>query len=206
MSRTAPRVARAPLALAALAIAGALLVSGCSSDAGSDGAKASGKPKGSTTTTRAPIDPSEVDGGKAAYTKALAPVVATATGLPEAEATAAGKCLAPKWVAIIGVDGFAAAGFQPDDLSEMGAKLGDLRVDESQAKKMAKGFDQCDVDLKAVAVAQLTAGPNLPPSMKTCLEKAITKESVETGFIDNLLGKEAGGEVYAEAQTCLTAG
>ena len=206
MLRTAPRSRRAPMAVTALALAAALFVGACSSDSGSDGSKEASKGSGSTTTTRAPIDPSDVDGGKAAYAKALAPVVAEATGLGADQATEAGKCLAPKWVDVIGVDGFAAAGFQPDDLEEMGARLGQLRVDESQAKEMAKGFDQCDVDLKAVAVAQLTAGPNVPASMKACLEEAITKESVEAGFIDNLLGKEAGAEVFAEAQTCLKAG
>ena len=209
MSRTAPRTVRTPLlALASVAVA-CVLVAGCSSE--SDGGASKDTTKKTTTTTtagidtsttRAAIDPGEIEGGEQAYVDAMILMIRGSAGLSDADAESAAECLAPRWVKIIGVDGFAKAGLTPDDFQELGGGLETLGLDRDQATAMAAGFKACDIDLRGYSIEQIAADPAVTPEMKACLEDAITEEAVEESLIANLIGEEGETDTSAAAQAC----
>ena len=196
MSRRTPgRPARSLLIPIVLTIS-VLLVAGCASDP-----KDAGKKKASTTTstpyvdpnvttTRPAIDPADIVGGKPAYVKAMVAMISQSTGLEGDDATKASECLAPKWVDIIGVAGFAKAGVRPEDFATMGGGLEQLGLTRTQAEKMVAGFDQCKIDLRAATLGQMSSQSGMSDEIAACLDKAITKELVEQGLVASLIGEE----------------
>ncbi len=199
-----------PRLLPALAVAAACaaLVVGCSSDpeptAKKDKATTTTVASGdTTTTTRPPIDPESIEGGTQAYVDALVPMIEGSTGLSEADAAKAADCLAPRWVEIIGVEGFAAAGVAPDDFGDLDGGLERLGLDRATAEQMADAFDECDIDLRASAVAQFTADPAMTDEVKACIAEKVTLDAVKEGLIANLAGEPSDAAQFAEAQACL---
>ena len=204
MSRTTPRALRLSLLFTALVGVCALAATGCTSDSGggSTTSKKTTTTGDGSSTTRAPIDPNSIDGGNNAYTKALIPLISRSAGLTGADADAAGKCLAPKWVKIIDLKGFAKAGVAPEDFAKEDVGLDVLGVNEKQAKAMVKGFKTCGIDVRAAALAEIAKGGTVPKDKQSCVEAAITQASVEQGLIANLLGKDPDPNEFAAVQKC----
>jgi hypothetical protein len=187
----------------ALALSLLLLAAGCSSD---EGAKA---PRSTTTTTivtvrettttRAPIDPSTIEGGNQAYVDAMLAGLATMGGAVTREQAG---CIAPKWVDIIGVEGFAKAGIAPEDFSKTGGGLEQLHLDAKTAGEMADVFATCGMNLKDMMIEAQTSGAELPDSVVECIRTALTDQGARAGFIASLTGEQATDPSLAKAAAC----
>lgn len=156
------------------------------------------QPKG-TTTTLEPRGPED----EADYVKGLAAMINDSTPLDAAGQSRVEDCLAPKWVTIIGVDGFAKAGIAPDGFADMSSGLESLGVDATQAQQMVAVFDTCQIDVRGTLVQQLTTTFKADEKTAACIDKAVTADGVKQTFIANLTGQQIEGGIYADAQACL---
>lgn len=209
MHRRSHRLLR-PIAIGIVALA---VLAGCSSDDGEETPDESSTTTeaeatdDTTATTRPPIDPAEIEGGEEAYVEALLPQIEGSTGLEADEADRAAACLAPRWVEIIGVEGFAAAGVAPDDLDELDGGLERLGVDRATAEAMVAAFEECEIDLRRATVAQVTADPSITDEQRSCIDGAITLEAVQAGLVASLTGETGeDAELIAAVQECFAEG
>jgi hypothetical protein len=180
-----------------------VLAAGCSSD---EGAKAPASTTTTTivtvretTTTRAPIDPSTIEGGNQAYVDAMLAGLATMGGSVSRDQA---ECIAPKWVEIIGVAGFAKAGIAPEDFAKTGGGLEQLHLDAKTAGKMADVFETCGMNLKDMTIEAQASGAELPDSVVACIREALTDEGARAGFIASLTGQQATDPSLAKAAAC----
>lgn len=199
----------------AAAVLAALLVvtvaaAGCSSDSEPSSSKKSSTttsrvPGKNVTTTRPSIDPSTLKDGAEGYEKALEPLIATyVSGSKGGDDAKAAACVSPKWVKTITVKGFADAGFTPADVADTGFALSQLALTEKQATALFDALGSCDVDLRTAAVAQVTAQVPATDEVKACLDKAITDDFVEEGFVTSITGGEVPESSFAGVQKCLS--
>jgi hypothetical protein len=196
----------ARLALPPVLLVAAVALAGCSSDDGKQAAATTTKPTTTvvtvqeTTTTRPPIDPDTITGGKQAYVDAMLASLDTLGGGLATKAQA--ECIAPKWVDIIGVEGFAAAGVAPEDFQKTGSGLELLHLDATKAGKMADAFGACGMDLEDVAIAAQDQNGDLPDDVVACLHDALTPEAARNGFIAGLTGKAPTDPALQKAAAC----
>ncbi|MBX3284114.1 MAG: hypothetical protein KF703_02100 [Actinobacteria bacterium] len=214
MPRSPRPVARSSAArLAALALVVALVGAACSNS--SSDQRSDEPPRSSTTTTTttttAPTTttpPASIPTGQD-YVDALAAALATGAsgGLPvDAEAA---RCLAPRWIDVLGEDRLVAAGVTPEQLAsgygaDTSAALDEL-IDDDAAKAMVAAFGACKVDVEQVFIDALAAGRTLPQEQQDCLRAAFPDGFVERALELGLSQGEAAVEADVQLTDTLTA-
>lgn len=198
-----PRVV-APIALVLLALVG----TACSDDTAAPATTTS------TTTTEVPAPsttapPPDLGTDAEPYVETLADALASGAsgGLPVDPEAA--RCLAPRWVDVLGEDRLVAAGVTPEQLAsgygaDTSAALGEL-IDDGTATAMVDAFGACAVDVEQVFVDAITAGRDLPAAQEECLKDAFPDGFVERALILGLSEGEAALEANIELNDTLTA-
>lgn len=197
--------------LRAVALITALLVAPLSTACSGGGSDAD-PPR--TTTTTAPatsttaVAPDLGPQGEP-YVDTLADALASgaAGGLPVDPEAA--KCLAPRWVDVLGEDRLVEAGVTPQQLAsgygaDTSAALGEL-IDDATATAMVDAFGACAVDVEQVFVDAITAGRDLPAAQEDCLKRAFPDGFVERALILGLSEGEAALGANIELNDTLTA-
>ncbi|HWJ98667.1 MAG TPA: hypothetical protein VNQ33_10940 [Acidimicrobiales bacterium] len=190
------------------AITLALVVAGCGSSGGSDGAEGTTTTKGDATTTTAADDTSTTAGdGDVAPTDVTAEqyAAAFAAGLTSGDADGtdlvlpkdAAECVAPKFVDIVTVETLNQAGITAEDASESGFEPGGLGLDASQGAAIVAAFGECHFDIYAELAKGLTAG--LGEDVQQC-----TAANIDHDLADAMLAKTfSTGENDAEFEALL---
>lgn len=108
-------------------------------------------------------------------------LLAHGAGSVTVDATAA-TCIAPKWVNILGPERLDAAGVAPsrltgdDGLDVTAAKVA---LTDAQVSKLVDAFGECEVDLPAAFVHDLTRGASPSPEDEACLIDAVPTDLVQ---------------------------
>lgn len=196
-----PRRATAALLVLALALGSA----GCSSDAGDAAAgRTTTSAAGRSTTTEPgggdrpdPSDGAVEDATEADYVDALATNFAKAGDVFSEEGV---RCLAGRWVEVIGVDTFRAAGVAPDDLAANQARFEDLEIDRGTAEALAGSFDACGLQLRDAYLRTLQG--DLSEQGKICVDDLLTEDAVRRSFVADLLGEELDPDPLTQVDRC----
>ena len=96
------------------------------------------------------------------------------------------ECVAPKWVEAMTVERLQDEGVTLEDLADTSFNPGDLEMGPEIGQEMVEAFDECEVDLFALAIAS-AAGAD------TELESCIVDNVDEDALLD-LLARDIGGE------------
>ncbi|CAN5560955.1 hypothetical protein BH10ACT1_BH10ACT1_04840 [soil metagenome] len=182
------------LGLCALALVAGL--AGCSGSE-SDGATSSSTTRvaaaGASTTTTAPASTGPV-GDEASYTSSLATGLASGGDGGELQVTdGEAACVAPKWVATIGVDALVAKGVAADAMADPNFSFPDLDLSEEQAGPMVDAFTGCGVDIFVQFRKVLTTG--LTATQATCVDGEISDADVRAFLSESLRSADAGEAV-----------
>jgi hypothetical protein len=91
--------------------------------------------------------------------------------------SAQAECVAPKWLATIGVERLDAAKISPamigDGVDSDGSGLSDLKLTDAEAGALYDAFGACNVDVHASFVDSIRATSGLGEQAITCLSGAI---------------------------------
>lgn len=143
------------------------LAAGCASDAEDTGP--------TTTITTPPYAPqgseTEVD-----YVEAF--VAAHGAGPDPMFAGVDIACVAPRWVATIGLDAFFAAGVTPARIASGDAGLSDLIGEEDTAGKVVDAVAECGLPLVDLYIQDLGVAVSGDPATVTCIRGAISEDQV----------------------------
>lgn len=198
------------LLLVVFAFTAPLLVVGCGSSGGdekgsstttkTDDAKGDG---GDNTTTTGDDktdetkpddggdDPVELSGDAKDYADALTANMIENGGddLPLTEEQAG--CLSPRWVDLIGVEKFKAAGVTPEDIrnDSDGADFEEFKFTEDEANEMVNAFGKCNIDLKEM-IEKSMALEEMPAAARECMEKVLTPEALRKIMVLGLTGQD----------------
>lgn len=160
----------APIALVLLALVG----TACSDDTAAPATTTSTTTEVPAPSTTAP--PPDLGTDAEPYVETLADALASGAsgGLPVDPEAA--RCLAPRWVDVLGEDRLVAAGVTPEQLAsgygaDTSAALGEL-IDDGTATAMVDAFGACAVDVEQVFVEAISAGRDLPAEQQDCLKGA----------------------------------
>lgn len=197
------------LLVLACSLALTVVIAGCGSSGGSEGAKdTTTTAKAGSTSTTADDDTSTTDGGGG-----VEPTDVTAAEYEEAFVTGltsgeddgtdlvlpkdAAECVAPKVVDIITVKTLNEAGLTAEEAASSGFEPGSLGLDESQGEAIVATFGECDFDIYAQLAKGLTAG--LSDDVQQC-----AAENIDHDLADATLAKTfSTGENDAEFQALL---
>lgn len=171
----------APIALVLLALVG----TACSDDTAAPATTTSTTTEVPAPSTTAP--PPDLGTDAEPYVETLADALASGAsgGLPVDPEAA--RCLAPRWVDVLGEDRLVAAGVTPEQLAsgygaDTSAALGEL-IDDGTATAMVDAFGACAVDVEQVFVEAISAGRDLPAEQQDCLKGAFPDGFVERALI-----------------------
>lgn len=171
----------APIALVLLALVG----TACSDDTAAPATTTSSTTEVPAPSTTAP--PPDLGTDAEPYVETLADALASGAsgGLPVDPEAA--RCLAPRWVDVLGEDRLVAAGVTPEQLAsgygaDTSAALGEL-IDDGTATAMVDAFGACAVDVEQVFVEAISAGRDLPAEQQDCLKGAFPDGFVERALI-----------------------
>lgn len=200
-----PRVALLTLVLAVALLGAACSGDGSDTDAAEPVRTTTTALAGPTTTAPAP----ELDPDAEPYVDTLADALASgaAGGLPvDLEAA---RCLAPRWVDVLGEERLVDAGVTPQQLAsgyggDTSAALGEL-IDDETATAMVDAFAACAVDVEQVFVDALAAGQDLPEDQQACLRDAFPDGFVERALILGLSEGAAALDANVELNDVLVA-
>ena len=173
--------------VAAALVVAVMLAVGCSS---------SGDESGSTTTswsmpargTAEVTNPEYAPQGNETETDYVDAFVAGYQARPDP--TFAGidmACVAPKWVAAIGLDAFFAAGVTPQRIATETSPLELLVGDEATAGAVVDAIPACGVTLVDVFINGLGVSD---PNTVACIRRSVTEEQVRPGYIAAVLGSD----------------
>lgn len=187
------------MGLCALALVAGL--AGCSGSDGDEAASTTTVAEASTTTSA----PQGKVGDQASYTASLATGLAAGGDGGELQVTdAQAACVAPKWIATIGVDALVARGVGADAMADPNFSFPDLALSEAQADPMVDAFTGCGVDIFVQFRKVLTTG--LTATQAACVDGAITDAEVRTFLSESLRSADAGESVTAKitevSRTC----
>ena len=140
------------------------------------------------------VEPTDVPTGdetEAEYADAL---VASFEGDPDEIFTQADvECIAPKWVAAIGVEAFQDAGITPAALANGDSGLDDVEIDRSTAEVIVDAIPECDLDLMELFLDGLPAAVKDDPDAVACIEGSVTADQVRDTLIDEISATSGGG-------------
>ena len=209
MAHTARRSTLAPaFALPVMLVLGSLLAAGCSSDS----EPTTSKPKRTTTTsaevakpttTLPVVDLSKIEDPTAKFEAALGPVITTFTAEQGDDATEQIECLAPRWVKVITLDGFADAGASPEELQSKKVGLDDLDLSKAQADELAAGFASCDIDRRASVIAAIANDAGLTADARSCLEENLSDDFIDDTFVASVTGDDLEKSAFDDIRACL---
>lgn len=201
-----------------LLVATALMIAtaGCGASGGDKTAK--------TTTTAAPTpsagpsattagDPSSTTSDKGPAGSGSADVYATnvAKGLSSGSKDGsdlvldpkAARCVAPKWVDVIGLDTLQKKAPDPSELAKPSYSYDQLGLSKDQASTMIDAFGKCRVDLYELLIRSLSVG--IPKDKQTCIRRELPPDLAQKFLVAALSG-DVGGEIAKKVgkidQTC----
>jgi len=146
------------------------------------------EPRTGTTEVDDPEEPPTGDETEADYAAAL---IASFEGDPDEVFTQADvECIAPKWVAAIGVETFQAAGVTPADIESGDAGLQDVALDRTIAEGIVDAIPECGLDLMELFIDGLPSRVKDDPAKVACVEAAVTPDQVRTALVDEISGAE----------------
>lgn len=196
-------------AVLTLALLLALVGSACSGDSDADAAREERTTTTALTspTTTAPAP--DLDPDAEPYVDTLADALASGAsgGLPvEPEAA---RCLAPRWVDVLGEERLVEAGITPEQLAsgygaDTSVALGEL-IDDQTATVMVDAFGACQVDVEQVFVDALAAGREFPAEQQACLRGAFPDGFVERALVLGLSEGAAALDANIELNDTLVA-
>lgn len=194
------------LASAALVLALVAGTAACSSSDDGDGASGRTTTTASerSTTTKAGGDGSTdspddalADATEADYVDALTSTFARSGDVFSEDGV---RCLAGRWVEVIGADTFRGAGISPEDLAGGRAQFEEVEIDRATAEALADAFDACGLQLRDAYLRTLEG--NLSEQGKICVDDLLTEEAVRRSFVADLLGEELDPDPLTDVSRC----
>lgn len=172
-------------------------------DASDPDASGSEPEAGATTVPAPPSEIPELDGLEAEYADAM-----VSTYDPERDQPFQPEhvqCLANRWVPIVGIERFQAAGLEPGDLTSLGADMSSLDLDEATATALVDAMPMCNVDIEQLVLAPILSSAT--PEQRECISGVLTADDIRQTIINGFLGieEEAVDAAFDEAAQCLMA-
>jgi hypothetical protein len=170
----------------------ALVAVGCGSSGGSEDGGGDTTTTGAEATTTTPDDDTTAaEGDEADYLDAIRSNLTT--GSEEDQnlviADGEGDCVAPVWLEVITVAGFASVDASADDVSDPGFSYEDLELDADQAQALIDAFEPCGVDIYAKLAESFTQG--LSEEQQACAMEEIDPE-IANALLLTAFSTEAG--------------
>lgn len=118
-------------------------------------------------------------------------------------------CIAPRWVATMGVDRVEAAGLAPEDLAAADSDIAAIGLDDDEAGHLYDALGDCDVDLVDVFARELV-GADATEAQLECVSDQIDDDVVRDAMVAGIVGDEAEaqstdevfGAVFSAAEEC----
>ncbi len=101
------------------------------------------------------------------------------------------KCVAPKWLDVIGVDRLKEKGVTPDQVraDTDNEQLAALGLTESEGNKMYDAYGECDVDIRAEFARSISASTEVD---EDCISDAIDDDLLRRLFVTSATKGDAG--------------
>ena len=113
------------------------------------------------------------------------------------------KCLARRFLDVIGLDRLRNAGVEPDDFNisaNFGEKLG---VDATEGNQLYDQFASCGIDVEEVLVKSLSAGgQDLTPEERACVDAAFGPDDVRRSFVADVIGQDLTDDPLDRIEQC----
>lgn len=113
------------------------------------------------------------------------------------------KCLARRFLDVIGLDRLRNAGVEPDDFNisaNFGEKLG---VDATEGNQLYDQFASCGIDVEEVLVKSLSAGgQDLTPEERACVDAAFGPDDVRRSFVADIIGQDLTDDPLDRIEQC----
>lgn len=180
----------------AVAFAVVALLAACGASGDDEADSTTSGPATSTTT----IDGSEPSpaGDEGDYADALV------TGLASGELDAGqlvvtddeARCIAPKWISIIGVDALVDAGVAPEDLEDNSFDFPALGLDTDQGGEMVDVFADCDVEVYDKLYQALSV--DLDETQAKCLRKELDDDLARDFLVEALVNTDLPADLQDE--------
>lgn len=153
------------------------------------------------TTTRKTPTTGPTSGAAAAYVDAMTASMLEDDDFPATEKHA--RCLASRFVDIIGADTLAAKGVTPEQFADDTTDFSETGITTAQANKMYDAFGECDFDLRALMLEDLAQDDEITPAMQACMEQVFTDDNLRKLMVVTMVEGEDAVEDNPELQGIL---
>jgi len=114
-------------------------------------------------------------------------------------------CMAPKWLATIGVDRIKDKGIAPsqigDEANDDGSALSDLGLTEDDGNALYDAFGECDVDIEQDFVEFVTADESA--EVAACVADALTPDLLRRLMVSSIVDEQPDDELEADFKTAV---
>ena len=114
------------------------------------------------------------------------------------------ECVAPKWVAALGVDAFVAAGITPADIASGEADLADLIGDADTAGRIVDAVPECGLPLEDLVVQGLGTAIAGDPAKEACVRAELDDDGAIRGALAASIAGTDGPAVEDLVGSCLS--